>query len=204
MKRIYKGLIYFLFGLLGFMIIGCSSSSSEEILSPEEIKWGTPTTNQAASYALRFLLSSSNNKDPEHWAKIIQYVIQELELDTSQRRAFAAQCSARLKKMAENAEAFATSHSHKHQAQTINISALTSVFDLIYKENHKYESNSGGTPTPISSSQIDTNTNTQQLPQPSPQPVVQSQPQPQPAPQLNTIAKTIQRQLQLATLGKIL
>ena len=67
MKRIYKRFIYFLFGLLGFMIIGCSSnqvdssisstfnsfvssltnsnsennssseSSSKEILSPEEI-----------------------------------------------------------------------------------------------------------------------------------------------------------------------
>ena len=42
MKRIYKRLIYFLFGLLGFMVICCSSnssssSSSKEILSPEEI-----------------------------------------------------------------------------------------------------------------------------------------------------------------------
>ena len=155
-------------------------NNASAILSPEEIQWGSATTNQAANYALRFLLTSTNKKDPDYWASIIQHVVIQLELNTDQRRAFAAQCSARLKRMAENAESFATSHSHKHQATTINISALTSVFDLLYKENHKYESDSGGTPTPISSSQINTNTNTQQPPQPTPQPVVQSQPQPAP------------------------
>lgn len=155
-------------------------NNASAILSPEEIQWGSATTNQAANYALRFLLTSTNKKDPDYWASIIQHVVIQLELNTDQRRAFAAQCSARLKRMAENAESFATSHSHKHQATTINISALTSVFDLLYKENHKYESDSGGTPTPISSSQINTNTNTQQPSQPSPQPVVQSQPQPTP------------------------
>ena len=155
-------------------------NNASAILSPEEIQWGSATTNQAANYALRFLLTSTNKKDPDYWASIIQHVVLQLELNTDQRRAFAAQCSARLKRMAENAESFATSHSHKHQATTINISALTSVFDLLYKENHKYESDSAGTPTPISSSQINTNTNTQQPPQPSLQPVVQSQPQPVP------------------------
>lgn len=138
-------------------------SNASAILAPEEIAWGHPTTNQAVNYALRMLLenSSNSNRDANYWAEALQIAVIQLEMNSRDRRKFAAQCTQKAERMAKNSIEFATNHSHKHQAGKIDFNTFLDVFRSIKTDNHKYESSNNTSSIPISSNNTtttDTNT----------------------------------------------
>ena len=150
MKDVLKAL---LLGYVAVISIGAPynsmRSNASAILSPKEIAWGHPTTNQAVNYALRFLLENSNNKDPNYWAEALQILVMQLEMNDKERRKFAAQCTQKVEKMARNSIDFATNHSHKHQATTITLETLSEVMGNIKEDNHKFETNRSANALPI-------------------------------------------------------
>lgn len=159
-----------LLGYVAVISIGAPYNSmrvnASAILSPKEIAWGHPTTNQAVNYALRFLLENSNNKDPNYWAEALQILVMQLEMNDKERRKFAAQCTQRAEKMARNSIEFATNHSHKHQATTITLETLSDVMGKMKEDNHKFETTRSLNALPITNDTSETTpaTNTPSTP----------------------------------------
>ena len=159
-----------LLGYVAVISIGAPYNSmrvnASAILSPKEIAWGHPTTNQAVNYALRFLLENSNNKDPNYWAEALQILVIQLEMNDKERRKFAAQCTQRAEKMARNSIEFATNHSHKHQATTITLETLSDVMGKMKEDNHKFETTRSLNALPITNDTPETTpaTNTPSTP----------------------------------------